>query len=96
MLVPVETVILVSGVAALAFAAVTIQSLNKIKDDCSGSAPKWDSKKYDTARNLQIAQLVLSGLVVALSGWVLASSLSKRKLPGADRIRQFMRESTLA
>jgi len=90
MLIPLELVILVAGIAALIFSAITLNSLEKIKTSCGTALSK---KQYDTARNLQIAQLIVSALVVILSGWVVASAASHKafgkSLPGASRISQY-------
>ena len=82
MMIPLEVIILIVGLAALIFAALTMSSLDKIKTSCGTTL---DKKHYDMARNLQIAQMVVAGLIVILSGWVVASMLTAKTQIGALR-----------
>jgi hypothetical protein len=91
MIVPIEIVILISGIAALILSAVTVNSLDKLKKSCGAA---YDKKHYDTARNTQIAQLVLSVLVIILSGWVVIGTVAAKKgrtVPGASSIGRLAR-----
>lgn len=61
-----ELVILLAGIAALLFSAITLSSLNKIKSKC----PTVDPKEYSTAKGLQVAQIVVSVIVIILSAYI--------------------------
>jgi len=91
MLVPIEIVILVAGIAASVFSAITINSLDKLKKSCT----TYDKKQYDLAKNFQIAQLVIAIIVTILSGWVVIGSVTKKKgynLPGAAALGRYARQ----
>jgi hypothetical protein len=79
MIIPIEIVIFVSGAAALVFSAITMSSLDKIKKSCSAG---FDTKQYDMAKKLQIAQIVVGSIIVILAGMVVASS-AKNKMYGS-------------
>ena len=67
-----EVIVLLTGIAALIFSAITLNSLTKIKSKC----PTIDPKEYNTARGFQIAQLAASILVIVLSGYIAATGKS--------------------
>lgn len=86
-----ETVVLVAGLAALIISAVSLDAINKVKKDVT-TLSDADKKKLDTAKNAQIAQIVISVLVVVLSGYLVAGSAAKARgktLPGADALRRY-------
>lgn len=61
-----EIAVLVAGVAALILSAITLGSLEKLKT----AAEAADKKAFEAARGSQIAQIVISSLVIILSGIV--------------------------
>lgn len=92
MSIPKEALIFVVGAVALIIAAVSTSALDKLKKSCTAGL---DQKQYKLAKDLQIAQIVVSALVVLLSGWVLVSQAKThagyQALPGAARISRYAR-----
>jgi hypothetical protein len=87
-IIPLESVILVAGLGGLIIAAVTLGSLNKLKKSITGS---YDTSSFNMAQHMQVAQIVITVLVVLLAGYVLAQTMRGHKTQVGGLLSQYVK-----
>jgi hypothetical protein len=87
-IIPLESVILVAGLGGLIIAAVTLGSLNKLKKSITGS---YDTSSFNMAQHMQVAQIVITVLVVLLAGYVLAQTMRGNKTQVGGLLSQYVK-----